>query len=104
MASVKKPRKLIRLKKVYGPDGKLPVGKSTFYTDYVATGLVRLVPLGERAKAAVEDEIDDLVEQLITECDAKPQPMQSRLAKAREAARRARKERERKRRDPPEAA
>ena len=68
----KPSRRLIRLKQIYGPNGKIPVGRFKFYTDFIATGRVRLVPLGERAQAVVEDEVDQVVEEIIAGRDAKP--------------------------------
>ena len=70
MAGVSKPRRLLRLKQVYGPQGRIPVGRSMFYDKFVNTGRLRLVPLGERAKAAVEDEVDAIVNEIIAERDA----------------------------------
>ena len=63
-------RRLLRLKEA---QKRLGVGRTKFYEDFVNTGLLRLVELGPRAKAAVEDEIDDLIEELIAERDEKPQ-------------------------------
>ena len=70
MAGVSNSRRLIRLKKVYGPDGKIPIGRSMFYEKFINTGRLRLVPLGERAKAAVEYEVDAIVNEIIAERDA----------------------------------
>ena len=70
MLAVRKSRRLLRLKQVYGPRGRIPVGRSMFYDKFVNTGRLRLVPLGERAKAAVEDEVDAIVNEIIAERDA----------------------------------
>jgi predicted DNA-binding transcriptional regulator AlpA len=40
---------------------RLGIGHTTFYEDYVATGRIRLVALGERARGVIEDELDDLI-------------------------------------------
>lgn len=50
---------------VWGPTGRIPVGRSKFYTDYVATGRVTLVPLGERATAVIDEEVDAVVDEII---------------------------------------
>ncbi len=63
------PRRLVRLSDVYGRGGMLPVGRSTFYKDYIQTGRVRLVPLGPRIRAVVEDEITEIVDEIIAERD-----------------------------------
>jgi hypothetical protein len=43
---------------------KLGVGRTTFYEEFVAKGRVRLVPLGERARGVIDDELDALIEDL----------------------------------------
>jgi hypothetical protein len=63
-------RRLVRPKEA---QKRLGVGRTKFYQDFVATGRLRLVGLGPRSKAAVEDELDDLIEELIAERDEKPQ-------------------------------
>ena len=70
MAGISRPRRLIRLKKVYGPDGKIPIGRSMFYEKFIATGKLRPVPLGERAVALVEDEVDAVIDEIIARRDA----------------------------------
>jgi hypothetical protein len=67
------PRKLSRLQKVYGPNGRIPVGKSTFYRDFVNTGRIKLVHISPRSVAVVDDELDVLVDELIAERDANKQ-------------------------------
>ncbi len=54
----KKQKSLTRVGKVYGKNGRIPVGRTKFYEDYVATGRLTLIPLGLRAKAVDDDEID----------------------------------------------
>ena len=61
-------RRLVRPKEA---QKRLGVGHTKFWQDFVATGRLRLVELGPRSKAAVEDELDELVE-LIAERDAVP--------------------------------
>jgi predicted DNA-binding transcriptional regulator AlpA len=51
---------------------KLGVGKTTFYDKFVKTGRVKLVDIGERAKGAIDDEIDALIEEMRAERDAEP--------------------------------
>ncbi len=63
-------RKLVRPKEA---QRRLGVGHTKFWQDFVATGRLRLVELGPRTKAAVEDELDDLIDELIAERDEKPQ-------------------------------
>jgi hypothetical protein len=62
-----------------------------FYDKFVRTGRLRLVPLGERAKGAVEDEVDAIVDAIIAERDAKqkapwPKPERSRRSDESQAA------------------
>lgn len=59
----KKQKSLTRVGKVYGKNGRIPVGRTKFYEDYVATGRLTLVPLGLRAKAVDDDEIDRVIEE-----------------------------------------
>jgi hypothetical protein len=63
-------RKLVRPKEA---QRRLGVGHTKFWQDFVATGRLKLVELGPRSKAAVEDELDDLIDELIAERDQKPQ-------------------------------
>ena len=42
---------------------RIPVGRTKFYEDYVATGRLTLIPLGLRAKAVDDDEIDRVIEE-----------------------------------------
>jgi predicted DNA-binding transcriptional regulator AlpA len=49
--------------------GRLGVGKSKFYEDYVRTGLLRSVKLGRRATGFFDDEIDALIEKMRRERD-----------------------------------
>jgi hypothetical protein len=62
-------RRLVRPKEA---QKRLGVGHTKFWQDFVATNRLRLVELGPRSKAAVEDELDDLIEKLIAERDAVP--------------------------------
>jgi hypothetical protein len=50
---------------------KLDIGKTKFWKDFVATGRIRLVDIGPNAKAAPEYEVDDVIEEMIAERDAK---------------------------------
>jgi predicted site-specific integrase-resolvase len=43
---------------------KLGVGRTTFYEDFVKTGRVKLYALGPKARAAREDELDQLIASL----------------------------------------
>ena len=47
----KKQKSLTRVGKVYGKNGRIPVGRTKFYEDYVATGRLTLIPLGLRANS-----------------------------------------------------
>jgi hypothetical protein len=64
-------RRLSRPKNVYGPQGRLPVGRTKFYEDYVNTGRLRLVRLGPRSVAVVDDEVDKLIAELFAERDVR---------------------------------
>jgi hypothetical protein len=64
-------RRLSRPKNVYGPHGRLPVGRTKFYEDYVNTGRLRLVRLGPKSVAVVDDEVDKLIDELIAERDTR---------------------------------
>jgi hypothetical protein len=64
-------RRLSRPKNVYGPHGRLPVGRTKFYEDYVNTGRLLLVRLGPKSVALVDDEVDKLIAELIAERDAR---------------------------------
>jgi hypothetical protein len=67
------PKRILRLgPQVYGPAGKIPVGKTKFREDYINTGRLKLVPLGARAVGVVEDEIDVVVDELIAARDTAP--------------------------------
>jgi hypothetical protein len=75
---------ILRLNKVYGVDGKIPVGKSKFYQDYVHhteddpyipnTDIKRLkvVPLGPRCVGVFSDEVNALIEALRAARDSLP--------------------------------
>jgi hypothetical protein len=43
---------------VWGPTGRIPVGRSKFYLDYIATSRIQLIPLGERATAVCNEQLD----------------------------------------------
>jgi predicted DNA-binding transcriptional regulator AlpA len=43
---------------------RLGVGHTKFYADYVNTGRLRLVRLGERSVGVLEHELDKLIDQL----------------------------------------
>jgi predicted DNA-binding transcriptional regulator AlpA len=49
---------------------RIGVGRSKFYADYVKTGRLKLVKLGKRARGAIDDEVDALIEELRRERDA----------------------------------
>ena len=57
-------KRLLRLFQVYGKQGRLPVGRTKFYEDFVHTGRLRLVHLGPKAVAVLEDELDQLIAEL----------------------------------------
>lgn len=48
---------------------RLGIGRSTFYTEFVATGRLRLVKLGERATGVLEHELDRLIDEMAAERD-----------------------------------
>jgi hypothetical protein len=79
-------KRLIRLKELCGPGGKLGVGRTKLDSDLVynterggpqfvtgtAVPRLKLVQLGPRVLAAIEDEVDALIEALRAERDNKP--------------------------------
>jgi hypothetical protein len=50
---------------------KLGISRTTFYDSFVNTGRVRLVELGPRARGAIDDELDALIEEMRAERDTK---------------------------------
>jgi hypothetical protein len=46
------------------------VKRSTFYNEFVASGRLRLVKLGERARGVLESELDALIDEMARERDA----------------------------------
>src|SRR5215831_19515240 len=67
-----KSTRMLRPRAIYGAGGKLPVGRTTFYEQYVRRGGQTTVPgtsiprlqlfaIGERARAAFESDVDDLL-------------------------------------------
>jgi hypothetical protein len=61
-------KRLLRPKQIWQ---KLAVGKTKFWEDFVATGRIKLVDVGPNAKAAPEDEVDAVIDQIVAERDAK---------------------------------
>lgn len=62
-------RRLVRPgSRVWGPDGRIPVGRTKFLEDYA--GRLTIVHLGPRAIAYLEDELDALVDELIDDARA----------------------------------
>ena len=61
-------RRLVRPKEA---QKRLGVGHTKFYKDFVNTGRLRLVELGPRSKAAVEDELDALIDEIVNARDLK---------------------------------
>jgi len=49
---------------------RLGVGRSTFYCEFINTGKLRLVRIGERARGVVESELDELINKMIADRDA----------------------------------
>ncbi len=80
---------MTRPRRLYGPNGRLGVGSTKFWADYVYNNDVggeqfipgtnvprlKLAKLGERAVAAFDDEVDALIEGLRAERDAAPRRM-----------------------------
>lgn len=95
--------RLLRRNTVYGPQGKLPVGRTKFNDDYVyheggaefisGTSIPRLHPvrLGPRAIAFAEDEVEAVIEALrresMTREMAKPSSLSGMRRKVRGRAR-----------------
>jgi hypothetical protein len=61
-------RKLLREPEVLARVG---FGRTKFETDFVATGRVKWVRIGERIKALPSDELDQLIDEIVAERDAK---------------------------------
>ena len=60
--------KILRLPEVFDRQvGRIPVGPTKFYEDFVHTGRVKLIPLGPQAVGVSDANIDQVVAQLITE-------------------------------------
>jgi hypothetical protein len=79
---MKHSTRVLRPKKIYGVGGKIEVGRTTFFDNYVhheggdefipgtEVRRLRLVSLGPRAVGAFEDEVDALIEALRAKRDA----------------------------------
>jgi hypothetical protein len=69
-----KSTRMLRVKDIYGRNGKIPIGHTKFHADYVeragasknipgtSVPRLRLYPLGPRAVAAFESDVDALLE------------------------------------------
>jgi hypothetical protein len=94
------PKRLLRLSLVYGPNGRLPIGRTQFYRNYVvhdddggdefipgtSVRRLRLIPLGARAVAIDEGEVDRVIGELAAEPRGRspsPNPAASRPPRAR---------------------
>ncbi len=78
--------RILRPNQTYGPMGRIPVGRSKFYSDFVLhdendpfipnTTIPRLrsAPLAGKASGFVEHEVDGVNEQLVALRDAAPLP------------------------------
>jgi predicted DNA-binding transcriptional regulator AlpA len=55
------PRQILRPKEA---QRRLGVGHTKFYEDFIGTGRLRLVRLGERSVGVLEHELDKLIDQL----------------------------------------
>jgi hypothetical protein len=78
-----KSTRILRPKSLYGPEGKLGIGKTVFWQDFVQheggeefipgtkVRRLRLTKLSKRAVGAFEDEADQLIEELRAERDGK---------------------------------
>lgn len=51
---------------------RLAVGRTTFYEKFVATGRIRLVHLSNKISAAIEEDVERVIDELIAERDANP--------------------------------
>jgi hypothetical protein len=67
-------RKLLRL-----PEARkrLAVGKTKFDEDFIKTGRLRLLRIGPKCVAVVEDELDALIDEIVAERDASPSPQKT---------------------------
>jgi hypothetical protein len=73
-----RPRRIIRPKEGWQ---RLGIGHSKFYKDFVATGRIRLVPLGALARGVFEHELEGVMDELAVAAEAgehRPAPSPSR--------------------------
>jgi predicted DNA-binding transcriptional regulator AlpA len=61
---------------------RLGIRKTAFYSNFVKTGRLRLVKIGDRAVGVIEQELDALIEELRRERDRRPHPEDSAQATA----------------------
>jgi predicted DNA-binding transcriptional regulator AlpA len=64
------PRRARRLIRPKEAQERLGVSRTTFWDSFIGTKRLRLVRLGPKSVAVVEDELDDLIQQMIDERDA----------------------------------
>jgi hypothetical protein len=64
---LRRGRRLVRPKEAWK---RLGIGHTKFYEDYIQTGRIKLIDLGPKCKAIVEDELDDLINELVAARDA----------------------------------
>ena len=61
MLTVQKPKRILRPKEAWE---RLGIGRQTFYQRFVATGRLRLFPIGTRAKGVLESDVEQLIDEL----------------------------------------
>jgi predicted DNA-binding transcriptional regulator AlpA len=57
-------KRILRPKQIMA---RLGIGSTKFWEDFVATKRVKLFPIGSRARGALEEDIDRLIEQMARE-------------------------------------
>jgi predicted DNA-binding transcriptional regulator AlpA len=61
---------------------RLGIRKTAFYVNFIKTGRLRFVKIGDRAVGVIEQELDALIEELRRESDRRPHRVTSELTKA----------------------
>jgi hypothetical protein len=64
-------KRILKPREIYQ---RLSIGKTKFHEDFVATGKVRWINLGERSKGLTEEEVDRLVDEVARNREPLPPP------------------------------
>ena len=68
MLTVNKPKQILRPREAWT---RLGIGRQSFYQRFVATGRIRLFPLGARAKGCLEADVERLIDELAAQSEGK---------------------------------